>query len=242
MKDFIYITGVLSLIIQILTGVFDYYVLGLQVPSSFLLLKKLLLLEFIVQIIEGSFYVWMVYNFSKIADITHFRYYDWFITTPTMLFTYSFYLMYLKYKEENKEIKDNMYELIQENLKILVPVVILNAVMLAFGYLGEIKKMSKYLAAFLGFIPFILMFYIIYINYAVFSPEGIKTFWYFCGIWSLYGVASILPYTIKNIMYNILDLFAKNFFGIFLAFILFYSNKELTNQQTTPNYNDNTTL
>ena len=80
------------------------------------------------------------------------------------------------------------------------------------------------------FIPFILMFYIIYINYAVFSPEGIKTFWYFCGIWSLYGVASILPYTIKNIMYNILDLFAKNFFGIFLAYVLLLSNIELTNQ------------
>ena len=233
MKSLIYITGIMSLIIQILTGAFDYYVLRLKVPQTLMLLKKLLLLEFIVQIVEGSFYVWMVYNFTKIVDITHFRYYDWFITTPTMLYTYSFYLLYLKYKEENKEINDNMYELIKENLKILIPVILLNAVMLAFGYLGEIKKMSKYLAAFLGFIPFILMFYIIYINYAVFSPEGIQTFWYFCGIWSLYGVASILPYTIKNIMYNILDLFAKNFFGIFLAYVLLVSNIELTSQSTT---------
>jgi ABC-type transport system involved in cytochrome c biogenesis permease subunit len=146
-----------------------------------------------------------------------------------MLFTYSFYLLYLKYKEENKEIDKNIYELVQENLGILIPVIVLNALMLVFGYLGEIKKMSKYLAAFLGFIPFILMFSIIYNNYAVFSNDGIKTFWYFCGIWSLYGVASVLPYNIKNIMYNILDLFAKNFFGIFLAFILFYANKEVTN-------------
>jgi bacteriorhodopsin len=232
MANFIYITGVLSLIVQILTGIFDYYVLRLRVPHSLMLLKKLLLLEFVVQIIEGSFYVWMVYNFSKIADITHFRYYDWFITTPTMLFTYSFYLLYLKYKEENKEINDNMYQLILENLQILVPVVILNATMLLFGYLGEIKKMSKYLAAFLGFIPFIIMFYIIYKNYAVFSKDGIQTFWYFCGIWSLYGVASIMPYSIKNIAYNILDLFSKNFFGIFLAFVLFYSNRELMKQET----------
>jgi len=227
MENLIYRTGILSLIIQIITGVFDYYVLGLSIPSSFLLLKTLLQLEFFVQVIEGSFYVWMVTNFSKIADITRFRYYDWFITTPTMLFTYSFYLLYLKYKEENKEIDKNIYELVQENLGILIPVIVLNALMLVFGYLGEIKKMSKYLAAFLGFIPFILMFSIIYNNYAVFSKDGIKTFWYFCGIWSLYGVASVLPYNIKNIMYNILDLFAKNFFGIFLAFILFYANKEV---------------
>lgn len=230
MKDLIYRTGIMSLIIQIITGVFDFFVLRLKVPQTFMLIKKLLLLEFIVQIVEGSFYFWMVFNFTKIADITHFRYYDWFITTPTMLFTYSFYLMYLKYKEENKKINDNIYELIQENLKILVPVFLLNAAMLAFGYLGEIKKISKYLAAFLGFIPFTLMFYIIYVNYAVYSKHGIQTFWYFCGIWSLYGVASILPYTIKNIMYNILDLFAKNFFGIYLAYILLLSNRELNKQ------------
>jgi bacteriorhodopsin len=235
MKNLIFRTGIFSLIIQIITGVFDYYVLGLYVPSSLLLLKSLLWLEFFVQIIEGAFYVWMVTNFSKIVDITHFRYYDWFITTPTMLFTYSFYLLYLKYKAENKEIEKNIYELVQENLGVLIPVIVLNALMLVFGYLGEIKKMSKYLAAFLGFIPFILMFSIIYNNYAVFSNDGIKTFWYFCGIWSLYGVASVLPYDIKNIMYNILDLFAKNFFGIFLAFILFFANRQV---ETTINTKD----
>ena len=179
MENLIYRTGILSLIVQVITGVFDYYVLGLPIPSSFLLLKTLLQLELFVQIIEGAFYVWMVTNFSKIANITRFRYYDWFITTPTMLFTYSFYLLYLKYKEENKIIDKNIYELVQENLGILIPVIVLNALMLMFGYLGEIKKMSKYLAAFLGFIPFILMFSIIYNNYAVFSKDGIKTFWYF---------------------------------------------------------------
>jgi hypothetical protein len=107
-----------------------------------------------------------------------------------------------------------MYELIQENLKILVPVVILNAAMLVFGYLGEMKKMSKYLAAFLGFIPFILMFYIIYNNYAVFSQDGIKTFWYFCGIWSLYGVVFMFPEETKNTVTNFLDLTAKCLVGL----------------------------
>jgi predicted secreted protein len=226
MTNFIYITGVFSLIIQILTGIFNYYVLKLQVPKSFELLRKLLQLEFIVQMIEGIFYIWMVYNFSKIDNITHFRYYDWFITTPTMLFTYSFYLLYLKYKEENKEINDNIFKLIQENLKILLPVFILNSTMLLFGYLGEIDIMSTQMAAFFGFIPFISMFYIIYKNYALFSQTGINSFWYFSGIWSLYGVSSVLPYSIKNVIYNILDLFAKNFFGIFLAFELFYANKK----------------
>ena len=58
----------------------------------------------------------------------------------------------------------------------------------------------------------------IYANYAVQSADGYKIFLYFFFFWSLYGVAALMPYKIKNMGYNILDLFAKNFFGVFLAF------------------------
>jgi bacteriorhodopsin len=37
-----------------------------------------------------------------------------------------------------------------------------------------------------------------------------------------YGIVAILPYYLKNALYNILDLFAKNFFGIFLSYILVF--------------------
>ena len=72
----------------------------------------------------------------------------------------------------------------------------------------------------LGFIPFLIYYYIIYVNYAVRSESGWKIFWYFFFFWSLYGVVAVLPYYIKNTFYNILDLFAKNFFGIFLSYII----------------------
>ena len=49
-------------------------------------------------------------------------------------------------------------------------------------------------------------------------------FWYFFFFWSLYGVVAVLPYYVKNSFYNILDLFAKNFFGIFLSYIIFSGN------------------
>jgi hypothetical protein len=91
--------------------------------------------------------------------------------------------------------------------------------MLLFGYLGEVKLMNDYLAVFLGFLPFFAMFYIIYENYAKFTKNGETIFWYFAIVWSLYGIAAIMPYLWKNISYNILDIFAKNFFGIFLAFV-----------------------
>jgi len=50
--------------------------------------------------------------------------------------------------------------------------------------------------------------------------SGWKIYLYFFFFWSLYGVAALLPYYIKNTFYNILDLFAKNFFGLFLSYII----------------------
>jgi bacteriorhodopsin len=38
--------------------------------------------------------------------------------------------------------------------------------------------------------------------------------------WSLYGIVAMLPYTLKNTIYNVLDLFAKNFFGLFLSYLI----------------------
>ena len=67
--NIIYITGILSLIIQIITGIFDYYILNLQITPNLKLLRELLFVEFIVQLVEGCFYIWMVMNFSKISNI-----------------------------------------------------------------------------------------------------------------------------------------------------------------------------
>ena len=69
------------------------------------------------------------------------------------------------------------------------------------------------------------MFYIIYDKFAKYTELGTTLFWYFLVVWSLYGVAACLSYKIKNISYNILDLFAKNFFGLFLAYVLYANYK-----------------
>jgi hypothetical protein len=232
--NLIYITGVLSLIIQVFTGIFDIYVLTLKFEGPLSFLKNLLWIELFVQIIEGIFYVWLVTRFASIKNITPFRYNDWLFTTPTMLFTYMMYLCYInKYGTEtmvNKtdKPKDNdteYYECINENLPIFLPIAGLNTLMLFFGYMAELKKITPMVGAILGFIPFFIMFYLIYENYAKSTDIGRTTFMYFVSVWGLYGIASVMPYKYKNATYNILDLFAKNFFGIFLAVVLLMSKK-----------------
>jgi hypothetical protein len=227
-QNVIYDSGLLSLAIQIMTGVFDLYVVFLDTPAYMQILKKVLWLEIVVQVIEGSFYVWLVRNFGQIGNITKFRYWDWVFTTPTMLISFTIYLYYLKTRQEmpTTVITQNITDILYDNAYIYLPIMVLNTVMLAFGYLAEIGKISHRLGAVLGFVPFFAYFYIIYEAYAKYTDFGRQIFWVFAGIWALYGVASVMTYVNKNVMYNILDLFAKNFFGIFIAGLLFLERRK----------------
>jgi len=217
----IYTSLILSIITQVITGIIEIYALFIKVPSAFLFIKQMLVLEVIVQVIEGSFYIYWFKNFTDIVNITPKRYFDWAFTTPTMLITLVFYLIFLKYQNDNKSYHLNFFDLFNQEFYTIIIILILNWLMLLFGYLGEIDLLPVLLGVFLGFIPFLIYYYIIYKKYALLSNEGLNIFFYFFIVWSLYGVVAILPYNIKNMCYNILDLFSKNFFGIFLTYLLF---------------------
>jgi hypothetical protein len=223
-KYLFYITLIISIIVQIITGAIEIGAFFVKVPTMFLLIRQLLILEIVVQFFEGVFYVWLAYNFTKVLNVTPKRYIDWFITTPTMLLSLMMYLIYLNKKAENKTDNLEFFALLKDNSDVFIPVVILNWIMLLMGYLGEMKIIPVLLGVFLGFIPFIIYYYIIYVNYVTEHTSGYMMFWYFFFFWSLYGVVAVLPYYIKNAFYNILDLFAKNFFGMFLSYIIFSGN------------------
>jgi hypothetical protein len=92
--------------------------------------------------------------------------------------------------------------------------------MLLFGFLAERGVMDKMLAFVLGTAALCGSFGIIYENYAKYSEKTRKIFWAMFGIWALYGAAFLCPPIVKNVSYTILDIFAKNFFGIFLYYII----------------------
>jgi hypothetical protein len=223
-KYLFYVTLIISIIVQFITGVIEFGAFFVKVPSVYSIIRQLLLIELVVQIVEGSFYVWLAYNFTKILNVTPKRYIDWVITTPTMLITLMMYLIYLNKKVENNTGELEFFTLFKENSNVIVPVLVLNWLMLLFGYLGEIRAIPVLLGVFLGFIPFVIYYYLIYVNYVTPNTNGYLLFWYFFFFWSLYGFVAVLPYYLKNSLYNILDLFAKNFFGLFLSYIIFSGN------------------
>jgi bacteriorhodopsin len=209
----LYYSLLLSIITQIITGIIEFIALFIEVPPHFLILKQMMLLEVIVQFIEGAFYLYWLYNFKKISNITPKRYLDWTITTPVMLINLIFYMIFLR---SNNDL--DFFQVFNREFYTIITILILNWTMLLFGYLGEIGAIPIMLGVGLGFIPFLLYYYIIYKNYG--SNE---LFFYFFIVWSLYGVVAILPYKTKNMCYNILDLFSKNFFGLFLTYLLLSS-------------------
>jgi len=210
-----------SLGIQLLTGVVGVNGLYYKLNEKDKILQSALKLETIVQLVEFIFYLYLVYNLSSNTlpnNITSIRYFDWTITTPTMLVST---IIYLKYQEEIKSNKTlNFFQLIADEKNNILKILIGNWMMLLFGYLGEINYIDIKYTTSIGFIFFAYVFKLLYSNYAVKSTEGLKLYWPMFIFWSLYGVAAVFNFENKNISYNILDIFAKNFYGLFLYWLI----------------------
>ncbi len=207
----------ISLLIQFLTGAIDVYGLSIRVPENKSIFREVLQIELGVQTVEFLYYIWLVFNLSN-KRITVTRYIDWFVTTPTMLLTLMAYLDHPK--------STNIRDFYEKNKKFVNQVILLNALMLFLGLLGELGIITNQLAVALGFIPFAYYFHIIHKEFMKESSTRDQKFvyWFYVSTWSLYGVAALLPFREKNTSYNVLDLFAKNTLGIFLVYIL-WSNR-----------------
>jgi bacteriorhodopsin len=219
----IYISGIVSIVIQLLVGIIDFLAINIEVAIEDELIKDLIKVELFVQVIEFMFYIWLIYYLSGTSkNITPFRYLDWAITTPTMLITLSAFL------NHNGNTTTRLRDFLSDHSGSVIKIVLLNALMLACGLLGEFGYLSHYISTALGFIPFTLNFKNIKDTFLPSSNDPYKNavFFWFVFFWSLYGVFALMSYTVKNTGYNILDIFAKNFFGLFLAYIVFAKSKD----------------
>jgi len=146
----LYESAYFSLIIQFIVAIINIYGLNINVPNDKMIFKDILKLEFFIQIIEFIFYSWMIINFNLIQNITPYRYFDWFITTPTMLITLTSFLS----SENNSSLK----EYLGKNKMFIAKMIILNILMLLFGLAGELNYMDYNTAIIAGFLPFIYYF------------------------------------------------------------------------------------
>ena len=216
-------TMIISFFTQIITLFLGVSAQFLELEKNHTILKHALALENIVQFFESSFYFWFILFYIKNVDktdIAKYRYYDWFITTPTMILSTIAYFHYNNTKTTHKE-GITLLEFIKTNKENIIEIFSYNFGMLIFGYLQEIGIINILLSSGFGFLFFGLMFYKIYDYYAKKSSSNLFIFFIMLSIWSIYGIAALFKFNIKNAFYNILDIFSKNFYGLFLTYLVY---------------------
>jgi len=226
-KSSIATTVYLSLIVQIIIGVIQLHGLTFELESKEIILHDVLALETVVQMIEAIFYTYIAYALLNVDInlVTPIRYFDWMLTTPTMLVSTIMFMEYTKQVEKKKDASDAQtgIQFVKNNKENVIKIFAYNWLMLLFGYLGEVNIINKYVGNVIGFIFFGLVFYTIYSNYA-YTDDTTNTnkilFNVMVSIWSLYGVAALFPTISKNVSYNILDIFSKNFYGLFVYYTI----------------------
>lgn len=214
-----------SLWVQFLTTGVSMHGLTLPLKPQDEILKSILVIETVVQFVEGFFYMWVINALKDMKLMTPRRYIDWTITTPIMLFSTILFFKYSELKENNILEPFTVKEFYQDNKDNVHKIFIYNGLMLLFGYLGETNVIHKSISIPIGFIFFYLSFKLIYEEYAHKSELGKKLFSILLVLWALYGISATFPIISKNISYNTLDIFAKNFYGLYI----YYKIMELQN-------------
>lgn len=208
-----------SLLAQFVTTIISLDGLNYDLAIEDTILKDILLLEAFVQFIEAFFYIWVIYALKDLNKMTSRRYIDWFITTPTMLISTIIFMEYLRKKKYNEN-PLRLFDFLKDHKKNIILIATLNFFMLLFGLLSELGKINMKYGISLGFLFFCCTFYMIYEKYAKHTESGKKLFLFLFFVWSLYGFSAMLPIIPKNTYYNLLDVVAKNFYGLFIYYYI----------------------
>lgn len=219
-----------SLIAQWSTLIFNFFGLGANLSLADEILRTVLKLETFVQIVELIFYTWYSTHIHRVAETTFYRYHDWAVTTPLMLFST---MIYYDYKNKPDKVV-TLQSFLEEHWHNVLLVFGFNLIMLGFGYAYERGVLDLTTSTILGFVGFAGSFYIMWDSFASKSPENYALYGFMFVVWALYGFAALLNPKWKNVSYNLLDVVAKNFYGVFLSYLIYQksiSNKELATQE-----------
>ena len=222
MKDqWILNTAKFSSIVQVFVGVLGIQGIWTPVPEKHQILIDILTLETVVQFIELAYYAWLIYCFKQLTyDITFTRYFDWLLSTPIMLVSTLLFMEYNTKLDQSDSTKTEilqMSDIFGNNAGVIGLIVVANFLMLLFGFLGERQLISRFAGFVFGTVAFCYSFYLLHERFVGLNLVNQYLFWFMFVVWSLYGVAYLFSYHTKNIAYNFLDIFSKNFYGLFLC-------------------------
>jgi len=205
-------------------GVFYFMIFALIITTISSILTKnpfhrrILIIEILITGISSFMYYLFTNNISKYFTLQHkekedidltvvdkLRYNGWIFTTPLMLIA-----LCLVLQNSTK---------IQLKPFLMFTIIILDYIMLLFGYLGELNIINKLPSMILGFVPFFVIFYLIFNTFMLksYNPFNYLIFGIYFIIWAGYGVSYIFEEKTKNILMNIFDCLSKAVVAIILS-------------------------
>jgi len=225
-KNFLDKSVKVSLVVQVIAGIITIFGLFIKVKKKDIILNNILVIDVIVQCIEFIFYIYLAMNLYTLDNniIASQRYVDWVITTPIMLYST---VLYMEYENVSKLQPNKIVTLEKVNEKYgkdIMFILLFNFAMLIFGFLGETNILNKTIAIPLGFVFFGFSFNKIWEVFANVTEISRILFYILIFIWALYGIAAMFSVLPKNIMYNCLDIVSKNFYGLFIFYLIWAKN------------------
>jgi bacteriorhodopsin len=180
-------------------------------PTNSAAKRKALAIETVVNVIAAWVYTELrpaltSGNISRASDL---RYVDWFLTTPLLIASFAIYLT-------NSPTANNAEGILRQDLMSpwLVGLLVANAAMIICGFKARGNPSQQgsvnnlFICAWLAFAfiaaVLVTFYYYVYMVYI------------FLAVWALYGLAFLEPVPVRETMYNVLDVFSKSAFGIFL--------------------------
>lgn len=168
--------------------------------------RHILNLETCISVVATFFYSKFVKQLDEgvnYKQINIDRYTDWMITTPLMLLVLCLVFVY------NTKTTLKLWS--------FFVVLVLNLGMILTGYLGEVDYINRTSANIVGFGFFAALFGYLYKTFLhkKYNFDNMLIFSSFFILWAFYGVFYEYDEEFKNVAFNILDLFAKCFVGIF---------------------------
>ena len=112
----------LSIFIQVITSLISMQGIFIPLPDKHLIIREILTLETIVQFVELFFYVYFLKSMATRAlpEMASIRYFDWLITTPTMLLTTIMYFKYQENLENNIEERLHFWDFLKKHKQNII--------------------------------------------------------------------------------------------------------------------------
>ncbi|OUU50592.1 MAG: hypothetical protein CBC12_05215 [Candidatus Puniceispirillum sp. TMED52] len=204
-------TASASLAVQFLAGITTIATFFIPGPTNYEYtndVKLIVGIEGASQVVEFIYYFVAVMFFK--GDIsTWTRYIDWYISTPVMLLSTAMFFVH-------RARGDILSVLDIQNSPHMFTAFALNALMLSFGLAMELNTIPRVIGVGFGTLAFTASFS--FVGRYVDDTDSMSyiLFWCIFGVWLMYGAAATFPYIPRNVMYNLLDIVSKNFYGVFL--------------------------